>query len=90
MAKANVDPDELMQFAKALSRYNQTVHELTTDLRGKMRRLEASWQDQEQQKFAESFNQTVKSLQRFGEHADEHVRLLTAKARHIESYLGRR
>lgn len=90
MAKANVDPDELMQFAKALARYHQSITELTSELRGKMRRLESSWQDQEQQKFAETFEQTVKSLSRFGEHAEEHVRLLTAKARHIEQYLGRR
>ena len=90
MAKANVDPEELMQFAKALARYHQTVGDLTKELRGKMRRLEASWQDQEQAKFAEQFEQTVKSLSKFGEAAEEHVRLLTAKARYIEQYLGKR
>ncbi|MEM7576035.1 MAG: WXG100 family type VII secretion target [Planctomycetota bacterium] len=90
MAKANVDPEELMQFAKALARYQQTVSELTAELRGKMRRLESSWKDQEQQKFAEAFEHNVKSLNRFGEQAEEHVRLLAAKAKHIEQYLGRR
>lgn len=90
MAKANVDPDELMQFAKALARYHQAITDLTSEMKGKMRRLESTWQDQEQQKFAEAFEQTVKSLNRFGEHAEEHVRLLTAKAKHIEQYLGRR
>jgi WXG100 family type VII secretion target len=90
VAKANVDPDELLRFAKALARYHRTVRELTAELKGKMNRLESTWRDQEQQKFAEEFNQTIKSLNRFGEHAEEHVRLLTAKARHVEEYLGRR
>ena len=89
MAKANVDPDELVRFARSLTRYNQAVTEMTTQLRGQLRRLEGSWQDQEQAKFSQEFDDTVRVIGRFTEHAETHARTLVEKAKHIEAYLKR-
>lgn len=87
MAKAHVDPEDLMKFAKALAHYNRSVQELTGGLKGQMRRLEASWQDQEQAKFAQEFHEAVRFIDRFLEANDEHAKTLVKKARHIEAYL---
>jgi uncharacterized protein YukE len=90
MAKAQVDPVELVQFAKSLSRFNEQLDQLIGNLRGQMRRLETTWQDQEQRKFSEEFEATVRGLSRFRETSDQHVRVLTQKARYIEQYLNQR
>ncbi|MCC6681085.1 MAG: WXG100 family type VII secretion target [Phycisphaeraceae bacterium] len=90
MAKAHVDPEQLQRFARTLTRFNQGLTEMLQGLRGQMRRLENDWQDQEQQKFSESFEQISRSLARFLEQSDEHARVLTRKARHIEEYLKQR
>ena len=89
MPKANVDPAELVRFARSLSRFNAELTELTSQLRGQMRRLETTWQDQEQAKFSQEFDDTVRVLSRFSEHAEEHTRVLVQKAKHIDAYLKR-
>ena len=55
-----------------------------------MRTLEATWRDQEQRKFAESFAETVRVLSRFIEASDNHVTFLNKKAQLAEEYLKRR
>jgi hypothetical protein len=55
-----------------------------------MRGLEATWRDQEQRKFTEAFEQTVKSLAGFLESSHEHVQFLGKKAALIEEYLKQR
>ncbi len=87
MAKANVDPAELRRFARDLNRFNGELEALTGGLRSRMLNLEKSWNDQEQRKFAEEFDQTVKALGRFMEASGRHVSFLTKKARLIEEYL---
>lgn len=87
MAKAHVDPEDLLKFAKALAHYNRSVQELTGGIKGQMRRLEASWQDQEQAKFAQQFHEAVRFLDRFVETNEEHAKVLVKKAKHIEAYL---
>ena len=59
-------------------------------LNGRMQGLEKTWQDQEQRKFAEEFDQTVKALGRFLESSDRHVAFLVKKAGLIEDYLRQR
>ncbi len=90
MGKAVVDPAELRRFSKDLHRFNQELQGLLGSLNAKMRALEATWRDQEQRKFAEEFDITVKSLGGFLERCDEHARLLGKKAVHIEEYLKQR
>jgi uncharacterized protein YukE len=87
MAKANVDPAELRRFAQELNRFNNDLHGLLSALHAKMRALEATWRDQEQRKFTEAFDATVKTLGGFLETSGEHVKFLAKKATLIEEYL---
>ena len=59
-------------------------------LHGKMRNLEASWRDQEQRKYSEVFDQTVKALSVFLENSHQQLSFLGKKAALIEDYLKQR
>ena len=90
MSKAHVDPAELRRFAQDLNRFNNDLGALLAGLNARMRGLEASWRDQEQRKFAEAFDQTVKVLSQFLEASHQHVSFLGKKATLIEDYLKQR
>jgi uncharacterized protein YukE len=90
MGKASVDPVELRRFAGDLNRFNNELQTLVTGLHAKLRMLEASWRDQEQRKFAEAFESTVKVLAGFLEESHQHVQVLSKKAALIEEYLKQR
>ncbi len=90
MAKANVDPAELRRFAQDLNRFNNELQSLMAGLHGRMRGLEATWRDQEHRKFAEAFEQTVKTLGGFLDASQQHVSFLAKKATTIEEYLKQR
>jgi uncharacterized protein YukE len=87
MAKANVDPAELRRFAQDLNRFNNDLHGLLAGLHAKLRALEATWRDQEQRKFTEAFETTVKSVGVFLENSHQHAQFLAKKAALIEEYL---
>ena len=90
MSKAHVDPAELRRFAAELARFNNDLQALMGSLHAKMRNLESSWRDQEQRKFSEVFDQTVKALSVFLENSHQHVSFLGKKASLIEDYLKQR
>ena len=90
MGKANVDPAELRRFAGDLKRFNDELQGLMQTLGGKLHGLEATWRDQEQRKFTEAFDQTVKAIGTFLENSGEHVKFLAKKASAIEDYLKQR
>ena len=90
MSKASVDPAELRRFGQDLNRFNNDLQTLLAGLHGKMRGLEATWRDQEQRKFSEAFEQTVKTLGGFLESSHQHVQFLGKKAALIEEYLKQR
>jgi len=90
MAKAHVDPAELRRFAQDLTRFNNDLASLVGGLHAKLRALEASWRDQEQRKFSDAFEQTVKVLVGFLEASHEHVVMLGKKAALVEEYLKQR
>ena len=90
MAKAHVDPAELRRFARELARFNQELQALVGGLHARMRELEKTWRDQEQRKFADEFEQTLKALARFTGTAEQHVAFLQQRAGHIEEYLQQR
>ena len=87
MAKANVDPTELRRFARDLKRFNGDLQTLMGGLHARMLSLEKTWRDQEQRRFAEEFDRTMKTLGRFIKASDQHVAFLAKKAGHIEDYL---
>ena len=90
MAKAHVDPAELRRFARELARFNGDLQALMSGLYARMRALEKTWRDQEQRKFTEEFEQTMKTLGRFVDSAEQHVQFLQKRAGHIEAYLRQR
>ena len=61
MAKAHVDPVELRRFAQDLNRFNNELESLMGGLHGRLRNLENHWRDQEQRKFTEAFESTMKA-----------------------------
>ena len=87
MARANVDPAELRRFARDLSRFNSELETLTSGLHARLVALERTWNDQEQRRFTQEFEQTTKMLARFLDTSGQHVTFLMNKARHIEDYL---
>lgn len=87
MPQANVDPVELRRFAQDLNRFGTELRALMTGLHARMLGLEKTWRDQEQRKFFQEFEQTVKTLNRFLESSDQHAQFLAKKAAHIEDYL---
>ena len=90
MSKAHVDPSELRRFAQDLSRFNNDIAALLGSVNAKMRALESSWRDQEQRKFAEAFDQTMKMMSNFLDLSSQHVSFLGKKATLIEEYLKQR
>lgn len=90
MSKAIVDPGELRRFAQDLKRFNTGLRDQMTILQAKMNDLGQTWRDQEQVKFKEEFEQTMRVLVRFADAADKHVPFLLRKAEKIEQYLQQR
>jgi WXG100 family type VII secretion target len=90
MSKAHVDPADLRRFAQDLTRFNNELQTLLGGLHARLRALESTWRDQEQRKFTEAFEQTLKAMGNFMEASHEHVTLLGKKATLIEDYLKQR
>jgi len=90
MAKAVVDPVELRRFAADLRRFVGDIQGQMATLGARMGTLSQTWKDQEQAKFAEEFDATMKVLQRFVKAAEVHAPFLMRKADRIEAYLQQR
>ncbi|MBM4109823.1 MAG: hypothetical protein FJ254_00495 [Phycisphaerae bacterium] len=90
MAKAVVDPQELRRFAHDLKKFNGELQAGMATLGARMGTLQQTWRDQEQQKFQEEFEQTVKVLQKFLKASEIHVPFLMRKADRIDEYLQQR
>ncbi len=87
MAKAIVDPEELMRFVGALKRFNESTRNELATINRQFHRLGETWQDEEQARFAESFETMVRVVGRFMEDSDRQAPLLTRKAECIRDYL---
>jgi uncharacterized protein YukE len=90
MAKAHVDPAELRRFARDLNRFSTELQGLMGSLHARLAGLEKTWRDQEQRRFTEEFEQTMKTLTRFFKSSEQHVAFLVKKASYIEDYLQQR
>ncbi len=90
MAKAIVDPNELRRFAKELDRFKNDLRHQSGVFHGRLAALGETWKDQEERKFAEEFEVTMKALAKFVSAADRHVPFLLRKAERIEEYLQQR
>ena len=90
MSKAVVDPNELRRFAADLKKFNGDVQGQMSKLGAALGTLQQTWRDQEQAKFAEEFEETMRSLQRFLKSSEVYVPFLLRKAERIEEYLNQR
>lgn len=90
MAQAIVDPAELRRFAAGLKRFSDELLDQMQIIHGQLISLGGSWRDQEHDKFAEEFEQTLKVIHRFVEAANMHVPFLMRKAERAEEYLNQR
>ena len=87
MPQAVVDPDNVRQFALHLKKFNTELRERLTALTSQLGALGTTWRDQEHKKFTEQFESHTKSLARFIEANETHIRYLVRKAEQIEEYL---
>ena len=91
MPKAVVDPEELRRFAQHLNHFTSELQQqLACGSRGRFTALGDTWRDQEHEKFAREFTETMQVLARFVAVASEHAPFLMRKAESIEEYLQRR
>jgi uncharacterized protein YukE len=72
-SQAFVNPDDMDRFTRELKQFNKDVSERTKRLQGQFLQLGDTWRDQEQQKFAQEFEQTMKVIHRFLETSDAHI-----------------
>ena len=85
-----MDPEEVRRFASELKRFNDDVQTRASALQARFTALGNTWQDQEQEKFAEDFVSTMKVLRKFVEVSEKHTPYLLRKAQRIEQYLDQR
>ena len=90
MPQAVVDPGELRRFAHNLKQFTVELHNQLLVLHGQFIGLGDTWRDQEHEKFAEEFEQTLQAVRRFAEAADKHIPFLVRKAERVEDYLEQR
>jgi uncharacterized protein YukE len=90
MSRAIVDPAEIRRFAGGLKNFTGDLRHHLAILQGQFNALGDTWRDQEHEKFAQEFEQTVRVLTHFVATAADHVPFLLRKAERIEEYLHQR
>jgi uncharacterized protein YukE len=90
MSQAIVDPAELKRFAHNLKRFSTELQSQMMVLRGQLLGLGQTWRDQEHEKFAREFDETMLVVSRFVDATNEHIPLLLRKAERVEEYLRQR
>jgi uncharacterized protein YukE len=84
------DPEALERFAQELKQFNSELRDRMFRLQGQFSRLGDTWRDQEHQKFAQEFEQTMRVLHQFIQIADQHIPFLLRKAQRLREYLQQR
>jgi uncharacterized protein YukE len=90
MGQAIVDPAELRRFAGSLRRFSDEVVAQMQMVQRQLVALSSTWRDQEQQKFAEEFEQQLSTFSRFVEATGDYVPYLIRKAERVEEYQQQR
>ncbi|MGA9349958.1 MAG: WXG100 family type VII secretion target [Anaerolineae bacterium] len=88
--QAIANPEDLEHFARELKQFNGQLRDSMSRLQGQFGRLGDTWRDQEHQKFAQEFEQTMRVLHQFMRSADEQIPFLLRKAQRIRDYLQQR
>jgi uncharacterized protein YukE len=90
MAQAIVNPDEVLKFAKKLSRLSKETAGQTSVVHAAFHSLGSTWRDQEYQKFVPEFEAAIRAIKRFTEVAERYHDYLSRKARKAQEYLDQR
>lgn len=90
MAQAIVDPQDVLQFARKLKKYRESVSFETSDLRSDLHSLGGTWRDQEYQKFAKELEAAMRSIKRLLATSEDYERYLVRKAEAAQAYLDKR
>lgn len=90
MTQAIANPEEMERFASGLRAFNDLLRDQAVRLNGQFQRLGDTWRDQEHQKYAAEFEQTMRVLHQFMRASDEQIPLLHRKAERIRDYLKQR
>lgn len=85
-----MDPEDVRRFAEELKRFNGDLQNNMSALQARFAALGDTWQDQENQKFAAEFQDTMKVLRKFIEASNAQGPFLMRKAQKIEEYLSQR
>jgi hypothetical protein len=90
MPRAIVDPADLRRFAGHLKHFTAELQQQMHTLQGLFAGLGDTWRDQEHEKFAQEFAETMQVCARFVNTANQQVPYLMRKAERIEEYLQQR
>jgi uncharacterized protein YukE len=90
MPQAIASPEELERFAQNLKHFNAQLKDSMARLEGQFANLGDTWRDQEQLKFDQEFQQTMRVLHHFMRTADAHIPFLLRKAQRLREYLNQR
>jgi WXG100 family type VII secretion target len=90
MPQAIGDPEELERFARSLKQFNANLNNSMSQLNGQFNHLGSTWRDQEHARFAQEFEQTMRTMRRFIQEAERHIPILQRKAKSLREYLNQR
>jgi len=90
MARVEATPEELRKFAHDLKQFNIDLSNRTFQLNAQFRQLGDTWRDQEHVKFAQEYEQTMRTINHFLNVAERHVPFLLRKAQRLEDFLQQR
>lgn len=89
MGMAIGNPDDIVNFSNALESYLNIISEETDRLNAVFLQLGETWQDQQRQRFEETYQQLQAALSNFKENASEQIPHLRTMAEDLRTYLGR-
>lgn len=90
MAQAVANPEDMERFARELKQFNAQLASSMKRLNGQFSRLGGTWRDQEHQKFAQEYQQTMRVLHQFQRSSDQQIPFLLRKAQRLRDYLNQR
>lgn len=88
--KAIASPEDLERFARELKQFSSQLRDSMSRLQGQFANLGETWRDQEHEKFAQEFEQTMRVLHHFIRSADQQTPFLLRKAQRLREYLSQR
>ena len=86
MANVVNDPEELRNFAHALTQFNDTLENATGQINGLFSQLELSWNDRKKEQFKDGFLELIHNLAKFREVSAESVNHLRNMAGILDQY----